>query len=336
MVFSATYSLLFKDTSSATNRRVFIETSPVNMVFSDTYSLLFKDTSSATNRRVFIETSPSIIAFSATYNLLFNDTSSATKRRVFIETSPVKMVFSATYSLLFNDTSFATNSLVFIETSLSKITFLDTYISPETSNEYSGDELSKRPIDTLFSYSRIDTPFLSLAEISRTFLFLSNDILPTIVVVLSVKCRVSEEMTIEVTFKFRKRLVVVPKSYVLSASGTICVLTTTLSLTNNLSFIDTSPLTSKLLSIVVSPETYNWLLRETSSDTKRRLFIEISPELVILICSVASEELLLPALAVKNISSLFVESALGCDAMTFVFCATLITPPNDPHESPGP
>ena len=54
---------------------------------------------------------------------------------------------------------------------------------------------------------------------------------------------------------------------------------------------------------------------------------------------IRSSELLVLAFhlgAVKNIKSLFDESALGDDAMILVFWATLITPPSDPHAFPGP
>ena len=82
--------------------------------------------------------------------------------------------------------------------------------------------------------------------------------------------------------------------------------------------------------------TYNLLFNDTSPPTNKRLFIDTSPLLVILNLSNASAESVLPSEAVKNINSLLVESGSGWEAITLVFWATLITPPKEPHASPGP
>ena len=61
----------------------------------------------------------------------------------------------------------------------------------------------------------------------------------------------------------------------------------------------------------------------------------MSPSALILIRSTPSVFVLDPAGAVKNCNSLLVDAA-DDSANILVFCATLITPPREPHALPGP
>ena len=88
--------------------------------------------------------------------------------------------------------------------------------------------------------------------------------------------------------------------------------------------------------IIEFAPTNNWLFNETSPPIESLKFIETSPPDVIRIRSTALFADKSPAGAVKNIKSLFDESAFGDEATILVFWATLITPPSDPHELPGP